>query len=66
MDIDKKKAQLYKNEIFQMPEEIKLTDANYINKIIDEITKNVSQGPEYAKFLKDYKKYTTHFIRKVE
>lgn len=66
MDLAQKKATLYRNEVFQMPDEIKLNDAAYINKILDEMIKNVCQGPEYESFLKDYKKYATHFIRQVE
>jgi hypothetical protein len=60
------KSTLYKNETFKMPEEIKLTDALYIEKLLEEMQLNIRQGPEYEKFVGDFKKFTTHFIRQVE
>ena len=56
----------FQKDDIKMPSEIKMISPEYLNQIVDEIQKNIGQGPEFEKVTKDFKKFATHFMRKYE
>lgn len=56
----------FQKDDIRAPQEIKSINADYLNQIVDEIQKNIGQGPEFEKVTKDFKKFATHFMRKYE